>query len=222
MPVRPLGMAAISSLPPLPSSTAEAISISESLAPEQKLFLPENSHQPSKRLTRVRVSRGLRALPQNQCLRAVCSNQGCHCSGRENSRTVASIRCWKPNTWAMELSTRANSRVTARVSLQLAPRPPYWRGMARPSRPLARSASRSALGVPPRVSRSTALSANCAASWRALSSGSRTVVCGWALMVSSRRLRRSCAADGCRWRCCAAGRRRVRRPGRCGPAAGRW
>jgi hypothetical protein len=37
MPVRPLGMAAISSLPPARSSTAEAMSISESLAPEQKL-----------------------------------------------------------------------------------------------------------------------------------------------------------------------------------------
>ncbi|MNC72039.1 hypothetical protein D3C75_1230420 [compost metagenome] len=78
IPVRPLGMAAISSLPPALSSTAEAISISESLAPEQKLFLPENSYQPSKRVSTVRLSRGLSALPQNQFLRAVCSNQGCH------------------------------------------------------------------------------------------------------------------------------------------------
>ena len=43
-------------------------------------------------LATVRVSSGLRALPQNQFLRAVCSNQGCHWSGRENRRTVASIR----------------------------------------------------------------------------------------------------------------------------------
>ncbi|MNQ86056.1 hypothetical protein D3C85_1012400 [compost metagenome] len=177
MPVRPLGMAAISSLPPALSSTAEAINISESLAPEQKLFLPENSYQPSNFFTTVRVSSGLRALPQNQFLRAVCSNQGCHCSGRANRRTVASIRCWKPNTWAMELSTRANSRTTSKVSLQLAPMPPYWLGIARASRPLARSASRSTLGVPPRASRSTALSANCSASRCAVCSGLRRVGC---------------------------------------------
>lgn len=148
MPLRPVGTAAISSLPE-PSSSPEAISISESSAPEQKLFLPENSRQPSNLRTTVRASSGFRALPQNQFLRAVCSYQRCHCSGRENRRTVASIRCWKPKTWAMELSTLANSRTTSRVSLQLAPWPPYWAGMTSDSRPLARMASRSAFGVPP-------------------------------------------------------------------------
>ncbi len=96
--MRPLGMAAISSLPPARSSTAEAMSISESLAPEQKLFLPENSHQPSKCLTTVRVSSGFRALPQNHCLRAVCSNHGCHWSRRENRRTGRQHRVVKSRT----------------------------------------------------------------------------------------------------------------------------
>lgn len=95
IPLRAVGMAAISSGPPSPSS-AEAMSISESRAPEQKLFFPENSRQPSKRRATVRLSSGFSALPQNQRLRAVSSNHGCHCSGRENRRTVASIRCWKP------------------------------------------------------------------------------------------------------------------------------
>jgi hypothetical protein len=65
MPLRPLGMAAISSLPPALSSRGGDQHF-ESLAPEQKLFLPENSRQPSRSLTTVRVSSGLRALPQNQ------------------------------------------------------------------------------------------------------------------------------------------------------------
>ncbi|MOA54168.1 hypothetical protein D3C78_1777400 [compost metagenome] len=92
MPLRPLGMAAINSLPPALSSTAEAISICESLAPEQKLFLPENSRKLPRSLTTVRASSGLRALPQNQFLRAVSSNQGCHWAGVANRRTVASIK----------------------------------------------------------------------------------------------------------------------------------
>ena len=124
MPVRPLGIAAISSFPPAASSTAEAISISESLAPEQKLFCPENSRQPLRPLTTVRVSSGLRVLPQNQLLLAVSLNQVCHCDGWANRRMVASIRWWKPNTWAMELSTLANSRTTSKVSDQVASSPP--------------------------------------------------------------------------------------------------
>ena len=47
-------------------------------------------------------------------------------------------------TWAIEPSTRASSRTVCRVSLQLAPRPPYSRGMISDNRPPA--AQRVALG----------------------------------------------------------------------------
>ncbi len=70
-----------------------------------------------------------------------------------------------------ELATRASSRTVCRVSLQLAPRPPYSRGMISDNRPLRRNASRSAFGVPPATSRSAAFSAKSAARRRAICNG---------------------------------------------------
>src|ERR1700712_2362764 len=84
---------------------------------------------------------------------------------------VASIRGGNPKTWAIELSTRANSRTTSKVSDQRASSPPNCPGMLSDNRPLLRSLSRSALGVPPWASRSTAVRANSLASSRAISSG---------------------------------------------------
>lgn len=80
------------SLPSALSSTAEASSMSESSAPEQKLLRPENSRPPATRVATVRLSSGLRALPQNQPCVAVSRSQGCHCSGLPNRRTEASCR----------------------------------------------------------------------------------------------------------------------------------
>ena len=121
MPLRCVGTAAIRNAR-VCASCADAISIRIE-RPEQKLFWPLNCHAPRERLT-VRASSGFSALPQNHCWRAVRSNHDSHCAGAPNSRTVASIKWWKPNTCASELSAAASTRTTSSVVRQLAPRPP--------------------------------------------------------------------------------------------------
>src|ERR1035438_8923744 len=120
----------------------------------------------------TRSSRGFSALPQKRRFSTVSRARGSNCPGVPKRRTVASSRCWKPKTCASEPSARAMARTARKAVDQLAPAPPRRVGTMRPSRPLARSASRSRLGVPPRRSRSTADDAKSRARDSAMATGS--------------------------------------------------